>query len=113
MWLPVRFGVASDLPHIRSVGAHNKYISLIVITQRIEGDPLTIGGEGRSRVIASVRKLDSRLRIDVDQEDVLIPLQSGINQQGFAIRGPIQAAADSWQTARQLLDVRAVIVHDE
>ena len=41
--LPIRFGVICDLPHGRSVCAHDEYISLIVVAQRIERDPLSVG----------------------------------------------------------------------
>src|SRR5690349_24165848 len=85
LWLPVWFGVGCDLTNVRSIRAHDKYISLIVISQRIEGNPLTIGGEGCRSVIAAVGELSGGLRIHIDQEDILISGWSRVDEQGLAI----------------------------
>ena len=84
--LPIWLRVIRHLSQVRSVRTHNKYISLIVITQRIERNPLTIGGERTGRVIASIGKLGSRLGFHIHQEDVLIPGQARIEEQMCAVR---------------------------
>src|SRR5690349_2619816 len=79
LWLPVWFGVGCDLPNVRSIRAHDKYISLIVISQRVEGNPLTIGGESCGSVIATVGQLSGSLRIHIDQKDILIACRTRID----------------------------------
>ena len=85
LWLPVWFGVGCDLPSVRSIRAHDKYISLIVISQRVEGNPLTIGGEGCRSVIAAVSELSGGLGIHIDQEDILIACRTRVDEQRLAI----------------------------
>ena len=84
--LPIWLRVIRHLSQVRSIRTHNKYISLIVITQRIEVDPLTIGGERRGRIIASVGELRGRLGLHVHEEDILISGRARIEQQMPAIR---------------------------
>jgi len=81
LWLPVWFRVVCNLAHARSIGTHDKYISLIVISQRVEGDPLTIRGEGARSFIASVGELDACLCRYIDEKDVFITCRAGINQE--------------------------------
>ena len=84
--LPIWLRVIRHLSQVRSIRTHNKYISLIVITQRIEGDPLTIGGERRGRVIASIGELRGGFGLHIHQEDILIPGRACIEEQMPAVR---------------------------
>src|SRR5688572_33240671 len=96
--LPVWFRVCCHLAQACSVRAHDKYISLIVISQRVEGDPLTIRRERRSGIVAAIGELRGSLCLHIDAEDVLIALRTGIDQQILSIGRPIEATTDSRQS---------------
>src|SRR6185436_8069307 len=98
LWLPVRFRVVSHLAKTGSIGPHDKYISLIVISQRVERNPLTIGGVGRGGIVAAVGELCGSFGADIDAEDGLVAQWPGIDQQILSIRRPIDTAANSLQT---------------
>ena len=86
MRLPVRFRVTGDLPRVRSVCTHDKYISLIVISQRVKGDPLTIGGVRAGSIVASIGELGRSFCGYIDAKDILIARRACIDQEILSIR---------------------------